>query len=87
MNEFQKNLFSKIQESTNVDTDEVLSIADAVQYADFSDEDTVRNLVRQLGDIANRPVSAEKEDRIVHAIVNNQNSGDFESLRRMFNQS
>lgn len=87
MNEFQKSLLAKIQENANVDTNEVLSIAELVQHADFSDEDTVRNLVRQLGDVANRPVSAEKEDRIVNAIVNNQNSGDFESLRRMFNQS
>lgn len=87
MNQFQKNLFNKIQDQANIGEADIFSVADALQNADFADEETVRNLVRQLGTMVNKPVSEEKESRIVDAIVNKQNAGDLESLKNLFNQS
>jgi len=59
----------KIEESSQVSMNEIMRIAEAVQYSDLSDERTVRSLVRQLSHLANRPISKEKEDQIVQSIL------------------
>ncbi|MFD1413870.1 stage VI sporulation protein F [Oceanobacillus jeddahense] len=84
MNNFQKGMFDKIQKNTNIQPDEVYKVADSVKHADFSDEKTVRNLVRQLSQMANKPLSKEKEDKIVQSIVKNKMPGDVNSLNNLF---
>ncbi len=84
VNNFQKGMFDKIQKNTNIQPDEVYKVADSVKHADFSDEKTVRNLVRQLSQMANKPLSKEKEDKIVQSIVKNKMPGDVNSLNNLF---
>lgn len=84
MSNFQKGLFDKIQQSTNIQPDEIYKVADTVKNADFSNEKTVRNLVRHLSRMADRPLSKEKEDKIVQAIVNNKMPGDMNTLNNLF---
>ncbi|WP_152654627.1 stage VI sporulation protein F [Oceanobacillus sp. CFH 90083] len=84
MNNFQKGMFDKIQKNTNIRPEEVYKVADSVKHADFSDERTVRNLVRQLSQMANKPLSKEKEDKIVQSIVKNKMPGDIHSLNNLF---
>lgn len=84
MNEFQKGLFDKIQNKANIDPKDILKVADSVKNADFSDEETVRGLVQHLSAIANKPISKEKEDKIVRAITNNNIPSDLNSLNNMF---
>lgn len=85
MNDFQKGIFSKIQKQANVNPNEILEVADSVKSADFSDESTVRQLVRQLSAMANKPISEEKEDKIVEAICNQKGPSDLQSLTKFFN--
>lgn len=84
MNNFQKGMFDKIQENSNIRPEEVYKVADSVKNADFSDENTVRNLVRQLAQMANKPISKEKEDKIVQSIVKNKMPGDLNTLGKLF---
>ena len=84
MSNFQKGLFDKIQQSTNIKPEEIYKVADTVKNADFSNEKTVRNLVRHLARMADRPLSKEKEDKIVQAIVNNKMPGDMNTLNNLF---
>lgn len=80
----QKGMFDKIQKSTNITPEQVFKIADSVKHADFSDEQTVRRLVRQLARLANKPISKEKEDKIVASITQNKIPADMQSLNRLF---
>lgn|SRR5690625_4828975 len=80
----QKGLFDKIQQNANINPQDVMKIADSVKNADFSDERTVRNLVRQLSRLANKPISKQKEDKIVESITKNNVPMDMQSLNRMF---
>ncbi|WLV23451.1 stage VI sporulation protein F [Aciduricibacillus chroicocephali] len=80
MNEFQKGMFDKIQKKANIDPNEVFQVANSVKNADFSDEATVRNLVRRLATLANKPLSKEKEDQLVRTIITNKMPADFNSL-------
>lgn len=83
VNHFHKGIFDKIQEKADITPDEIFKVADSVKHADFNDERTVRNLIRQLSRLANKPISKEKEDKIVEAVIkkniplNSQNMDQF----------
>nr|WP_187773788.1 stage VI sporulation protein F [Oceanobacillus polygoni] len=77
-------MFDKLQKNANINPEDVMKVADSVKNANFSDEKTVRNLVRHLAKMADRPLTKEKEDKIVQAIVNNKMPGDMQSLNHLF---
>lgn len=79
----QKGLFDKIQNNANIDPQEILKIAQSVKNADFTDERTVRGLVRRLSRLANKPVSKAKEDQIVQSIVKKDIPLDLQSLNQL----
>jgi len=78
------HIFKKIQDKANVNPEDIHAIADSVKHANFSDEETVRNLVKQLSSVANKPISESKEDKIVQAIINNQFPSSLDSLNKDF---
>ncbi|GGC99624.1 ATP synthase [Pontibacillus chungwhensis BH030062] len=82
MSGFQKKAFEHLQNKANISPDEIMKVADSVKNANFKDEKTVRNLVKQLSKMAGKPVSKEKEDKIVKAITNN--NMDMNQLNQMF---
>ncbi|GLO66451.1 MULTISPECIES: stage VI sporulation protein F [Oceanobacillus] len=84
MNNFQKGLFDKLQKNANINPEDVYKVADSVKHANFKDEQTVRNLVKQLSQMANKPLSKEREDKIVQSIVNNNMPSDMNSLNKLF---
>lgn len=84
MSSSQGNPFDKIQQNANINPDEVYRIAESVKHADFTDERTVRNLVRHLARLANKPISKEKENKIVESITKNNMPMDMQSLNRAF---
>ncbi|HLR40617.1 MAG TPA: stage VI sporulation protein F [Virgibacillus sp.] len=86
MSNFQKGLFEKLQQNANVNPDDVYKIANSVKNADFSDEKTVRQLIRHLAKVANKPISKEKEDKIVQSITKNKMPMDMQSLNRLFKE-
>ncbi|WP_430785534.1 stage VI sporulation protein F [Virgibacillus flavescens] len=84
MSDFKDNLFKNIEKKSNIKQDEIYKVADSVKNANFSDEKTVRNLVRQLARMANKPLSKEKEDKIVQSITKNNMPMDMQSLNKIF---
>ena len=82
---FGKNpLFDNIEKKTNVKANDIFSLANSVSNANFKDEKTVRDLIAQVSKLANVPVSKEKEEQIVQAIIQNNMPTDFASLAKMF---
>lgn len=82
---FGKNpLFDNIEKKTNVKANDIFSLANSVSNANFKDEKTVRDLIAQVSKLANVPVSKEKEEQIVKAIIQNNMPTDFASLAKMF---
>ncbi|MBM7542509.1 stage VI sporulation protein F [Amphibacillus cookii] len=84
MNDFQKGLFDHIQNKANIKPDEIFKVAQSVQNADFSNETTVRDLVKQLSQLANKPISKEKEDKLVQSITKNKFPKDINTLGQLF---
>jgi len=79
---FQKKAFDHLQKKANLSPDEIMKVADSVKHANLQDEQTLRNLVKQLSKMAGKPVSKEKEDKIVKAI--SENNMDMNQLNQMF---
>lgn len=79
-------LFDEIEKKTNVKKDDIFRLANSVANANFQDEKTVRQLVSDVSKLAGVPVSKQKEDQIVQAIVKNQVPMSFSALTKMFNQ-
>ncbi|GIN89896.1 sporulation-specific transcription factor SpoVIF [Siminovitchia terrae] len=81
-NQFFKNIESK----TGVDMNEVLKLANSLQSANFKDEKTVRRVIREVARIANRPVSKELEDKMVHTITKDGSKLDMGTISKMINK-
>lgn len=65
---------------------DIFSLANSLQNANFKDEKTVRGVIRQVSQIAGKPVSQEMEDKIVQSIVKDGKSLDFNSISKMINK-
>lgn len=86
MNNFQKGMFDKIQQKANINPDEIFKVADSVKHADFTDEKTVRELIQRLSNLANKPVSKDKEDKIVEAIIKNKLPLNSNTMNNLFDK-
>lgn len=84
MNDNQKGIFNQIKNKTNLKPDDIFKVANSVQDADFTDEKTVRDLVKQLSHMANKPISKEKEDKLVETITQNKIPKDVNALGKQF---
>jgi hypothetical protein len=80
------SFFDNIEKKTGVNMAEVLKLAQSLQSADLKDEKTVRDVIKKVSKIANKPVTQEKEDKIVEAIISNNMPLDLASLSKMFDK-
>ena len=79
----ERSFFKNIERKTGVDFDEIMNLANALTYADFSDEKQVRKIVKKVSKLANKPVSSELEEKIVESIVQDGKSLDFSKIEKM----
>ncbi|GEL76147.1 stage VI sporulation protein F [Tenuibacillus multivorans] len=82
--DFQQSIFEHLKKTANISPDEVMGVAQSVQNANFSDEKTVRQLVQQLANMADRPLGKQKEDRIVELITKKGDQLDYSALQQIF---
>lgn len=75
--------FKKIEQKTGVDMEEVFALANAIQYADFTDEKQVRKIVRRVSELANKPITRDLEDHIVQSIIQDGDSLDLGKIQKM----
>ena len=66
---FGDNFFNKVEKKTSVNKDTILSLANKLQKSNMKDEQVLRELVQEIGEVAGKEVSKEKEDKIVNAIL------------------
>ena len=74
------NLFKKIEKKTNVNKDTILSLASKLQDENMKNEDTLRDVVKQISLITGKEVSKEKEDKIIKAILNDKVPTDLDKM-------
>lgn len=78
--------FKSIEKKTGVNMNDIFELANSLQNANFKDEKTVRNVIRRVSQIANKPVNKDVEDRIVKSIISDGKSLDFNTIAKMMNK-
>ena len=66
---FDDKFFSKVEKKTKVDKDTIISLATKLQKGNLKDESTLREVISVLSSITGKPVTKEKEDKIIDTIV------------------
>ena len=66
---FNNSFFKKVEDKSGVSKETIMSLADKLQHSNMKDENVLRDLVKEIGAVAGRDVSKEKEDKIVNAIL------------------
>lgn len=78
--------FKNIEKKTGVNMKDIFELANSLQNANFKDEKTVRNVIRRVSQIANKPVNKEMEDQIVKSIINDGKQLDLNTISNMINK-
>ncbi len=69
---FKDNLFKKIEDKTKVNKETIINLAEKIKKNNFKDENTIREVIKDLSNITGKEVSKEKEDKIISAILNDK---------------
>ena len=64
----RNSFFDRVERKTNVKKEDILSLARSIQNKDLKDEDTLRNLIKDVSKLAGQEVRKEKEDKIIEAV-------------------
>ena len=77
---FSDNFFSRIEKKTNVDKNTILDLAKKLQQNDMKNENTLREVIQELGKMTGKEVSKEKEDKIISAVINDKLPKNIDKL-------
>lgn len=77
---FSDGFFNKIEKKTNVGKETILELATKLQQGNMKDENTLRDIIRELGKMTGKEVSKEKEDKIISAVVNDKVPKDLDKF-------
>ncbi len=75
---FSDNFFDKIERKTKVGKQTILDLANKLQQSDLKNEETLREVIRELGEMTGKSVSKEKEDKIIEAVVTDKVPKDID---------
>ena len=75
-----KNIFSNVEEKTNVNKEDIIKLAKKASSQDLSDEKNIRKLIKEVAKLAGKDVSKEKEEKILNAIKKDKVPKDFKNV-------
>ena len=74
------SLFKKIEDKTKVDKETIMNLANKIKKNNFKDENTLREVIRDLSNITGKKVSKEKEEKIISAIINDKVPNNIDKI-------
>ncbi len=77
---FSDNFFDRVEKKTNVGKETILGLAKKLQEADLKNENTLREVIQEIGSMTGKEVSKEKEDKIINAVVNDKIPKDLDKM-------
>lgn len=79
-NNFSDGFFNRIEKKTNVGKDTILRLAKKLQENDLKNENTLREVIQELGSLTGKEVSKEKENKIIEAVQKDQIPKDLDKF-------
>ena len=77
---FKDSLFNKIEEKTNIDKNTILNLANKLQNNNMKDENTLREVIKDISNLTGKEVSKEKEDKIIDAIIKDKVPNNVDTM-------
>ena len=77
---FKDSLFNKIEKKTNINKETIMNLANKIQKNNMKDENTIREVIKDLSNLTGKEVSKEKEDKIIKAIINDQVPNNIDKM-------
>ena len=77
---FKDSFFKKVEDKSGVNKETIMSLANKLQHSNMKDENVLRDLVKEIGKVAGRDVSKEKEDKIVSAILKDKVPNNLDNM-------
>ena len=77
---FKDNLWNKIEKKTNINKNTIITLANKLQNNDMKDENTLREVIKDISNLTGKEVSKEKEDKIINAIINNKVPNNIDKI-------
>jgi len=77
---FKDSLFNKIEKKTNINKETIINLANKIQKNNMKDETTLREVIQDLSNLTNKPVSKEKENKIIEAIMNDKVPNNIDKM-------
>ena len=77
---FSDSFFNRVEKKTNVGKQTILDLASKLQKSDLKNEETLREVIQELGQMTGKNVSKDKEDKIIEAVVNDKVPKDIDKL-------
>lgn len=77
---FSDSFFNRVEKKTNVGKQTILDLAAKLQKSDLKNEETLREVIQELGQMTGKNVSKDKEDKIIEAVVNDKVPKDIDKL-------
>lgn len=74
-----KNIFSRVEEKTNVKKEDIINLARKASNQDLTNENNLRKLIKEVAKLAGKDVSKEKEEKIINAIKKDKIPKDFKN--------
>jgi len=74
------NFFKKVENKTKVDKSTIVNLASKLQKNNLKDEQTLRDVIKELSGMAGKDVSKEQEDKIIKAIINDEVPKDLDKF-------
>ena len=74
------NIFSKVEETTNVKKEDIIKLAKKASTQDLSDEKNIRKLIKEVARLAGKDVSKDKEEKILNAIKKDKVPKDLKNI-------
>ncbi len=77
---FSEKFFKRVENKTKINKDTIVNLANKLQQTDFKNEDTLREVIRELGNMTGKDVSIEKENKIIEAVINDNIPKDLDKM-------
>ena len=69
---FSDGFFKKIEKKTNVNKDNILSLASKLQNGNMKNEEALREVIKDISNMTGREVSEEKQQKIIDTVLNDK---------------
>lgn len=77
---FGDSFFKRVEKKTNINKETILSLADKLQRSNMKDENTLREVIKDISNMTGKEVSKEKEQRIIDAIKKDNIPKDIDNM-------